>query len=129
MAKYSSVRRKPSAKSGIALLVLRVVAAGMLIYGHGAVKITHMIHGNFAFGNPIGIGVVPSLILAAFAEGICSFFVAIGLYSRIASFILVINFIVAFFSSFDEAALLYLAIFILICLTGAGRFSFDQLRS
>lgn len=111
-----------------ALLVLRWVAAGMLIYGHGAVKITHIIHGNYAFMDPIGIGSVPSLFLAAFAEGICAFLVAIGLYTRIAAAIVVIDFIVAFSVSLHELALLYLVIFLAILLTGAGRFSLDHLR-
>lgn len=110
------------------LLILRWVAAGMLIFHHGAVKITHMIHGNFAFGDPIGIGVTASLVLAAFAEGICSFLAAIGLYTRIASAILVINFIVAFFASWDERALLYLGIYLAVLLIGAGKYSLDWMR-
>jgi putative oxidoreductase len=124
----SPVRRKTPVKSDVALLILRLVAGGMLIYGHGAVKITHMIHGNFAFINPIGIGVVPSLILAAFAEAICSFFVAIGLFTRIAAFIVCIDLGVAFFSTFDQLALIYFVIFIALLLIGAGKYSFDYMR-
>lgn len=110
-----------------ALLILRWVTAGTLIYGHGAVKITHIIQGNYAFMDPIGLGAVPSLFLAAFAEGICAFFVAIGLYTRAASAILVINFLVAFFSAWDQGALLYLGVFTSILLMGAGQYSFDRL--
>lgn len=111
----------------VALLILRWVVAGTLIYGHGAVKITHIIHGNYAFMDPIGIGAVPSLFLAAFAEGICAFFVAIGLYTRAAAAILVINFLVAFFTAWDQGALLYLGVFIAILLAGSGKYSLDQL--
>jgi putative oxidoreductase len=128
MIKSPTVSRKNAITHSTALLILRVVAAGMLIYGHGAVKISHMIHGQFAFADPIGIGIVPSLILAAFAEGICAFFVGIGLFTRIAAFIVCIDLGVAFFTSFDQLALIYLVIFVALLLSGAGRFSFDHLR-
>lgn len=130
MATRSSTNKfKSTVFRDAALLILRWVAAGTLIYGHGAVKITHIIHGNYAFMDPVGLGAVPSLFLAAFAEGICAFFVAIGLYTRVAAAILVINFLVAFFSSWDQGALLYLGIFASIFLIGAGSYSVDQLKA
>jgi putative oxidoreductase len=114
--------------TGIALFILRVVAAGLLWYGHGYVKLSHIATGNFHFMDPIGIGAVPSLLLAAFAEGICTIFVFIGYYTRPAAFILMINLTIAYLTMFDEAALLYLLLFTVIFLLGPGKLSFDSVR-
>jgi putative oxidoreductase len=115
-------------KTGIALFILRVVAAGLLWYGHGYVKLSHIAAGNFHFVDPIGIGAVPSLFLATFAEGICTVFVFIGYYTRPAAFIVMINLTIAYLTMFDEAALLYLLLFTMIFLLGPGKLSLDSLR-
>jgi putative oxidoreductase len=119
--------------SGVVLLILRVVAAGFLITFHGFPKWWSIGHGQFHFLNPIGIGVKPSLILAACAEGIASFFVLIGLYARIASIIVIIDLLVAFFTNFniahlDQLALLYMLIFFAVAVLGPGKLSIDGLR-
>jgi putative oxidoreductase len=114
--------------TGIALFILRVVAAGLLWYGHGYVKLSHIAAGNFHFLDPFGIGPVPSLILSAFAEGICTIFVFIGYYTRLAAFIVMINLTTAYLTGFDEAALLYLLLFTVIFLLGPGKLSLDSLR-
>ncbi|MDR9417549.1 DoxX family protein [Gracilimonas sp.] len=114
------------------LLVLRV-GAGLLILTHGWPKMMKVLDGDFAFLDPIGLGAVLSLILAAIAEGICGILVTLGLGTRIASFILAINMaVVAFVAHADdpfgtkEKGLLFLLLFVVILFTGAGKYSLDE---
>ncbi|HYW35079.1 MAG TPA: DoxX family protein [Balneolaceae bacterium] len=113
--------------SSVGLFLLRAVPAALLIYGHGFGKVWNVVHGQFHFVNPIGIGPAASLVLSGFAEGICSFFVILGLYTRLAALILMINFVVAYFTMYRELAFLYLAVFTAVFLLGPGNFSFDRL--
>lgn len=116
-------------------MLLRVFAAGFMIYGHGFGKVMNVLQGNLQFLDPIGIGPEASLILAAFAEGICGLLVLIGCWTRLAALILSINMFVAIFlhhiPSGDgfgaiETPLLYLVAFIIIFLLGPGNFSVDK---
>lgn len=119
----------------VGLLILRVVFGIVLIYGHGFDKIAAIFSGEeIQFMDPIGIGAILSFYLAAFAEFICALFLIMGLFSRIATLILVINFIVIFiFHAFIvgddfsilELRYLYLFTFIALFFTGPGKFSLD----
>ena len=121
----------------IGLLILRVAFAFALFYGHGFGKLSVIFGGQeIHFMDPIGIGAKLSFSLAAFAEGICAIFLLVGLFSRFASFILAINFVVIFwFHAFVakdgfnvlELRLLYLCCFLALLFTGPGRISLDQL--
>lgn len=135
MSKLNSSRINEFVTTDVSLFILRVFAAGFIMFGHGWGKIMNVINGNFQFGDPIGIGPEASLILAAFAEGICAIFIIIGCYTRLASLILMINMSVAVLfyhfpagDSFGgmETALLYLLLFTVIFLLGPGKFSFDS---
>lgn len=119
------------------LLILRLVFGMVLLYGHGFEKMAVVLSGGeIQFMDPIGIGAAPSFYLAAFAEGLCAMLLILGLFSRLATFILSINFLVIFiFHAFilgDGFAILELRFFYLFCfialtLTGPGRFSLDHL--
>ncbi len=118
--------------TGISLLVLRVFASLFMFYGHGLGKLTNVLNGNMEFLDPIGLGPGLSLILSAFAEGICTLFIIAGYYSRAAAFILMLNMSVAFLfvhltQSFDrmELSLVYLLIFTTVFLLGPGKYSLD----
>lgn len=116
----------------LGLLFLRIVSgAGMLT--HGFPKFQKVLEGNLKFGDPIGLGEVPSLYLATFAEFLCAILVIIGLYTRLSLIPLIINMSVAFFIAHaaddfgtKEKSLLFLGMFIVIFLTGPGRFSIDN---
>ena len=60
--------------NNIALLILRVVFAGSMLYGHGLGKFNKLIQGDLSFANPIGIGEAPTLILAVFSEFLAPIF-------------------------------------------------------
>jgi putative oxidoreductase len=89
------------------------------------------------FADPFHIGPTPSLLLVLVAEVVCALLVALGLWTRLAAAILVINFVVAFgfahhFQLFGqrngELAFTYLGAFLTLCISGAGRWSVDGLR-
>ncbi len=131
--KFNSSRLTEYCDVKNAIVWLRIVPSFLLIYNHGWPKIMRVLEGNYRFGDPIGIGNEASLILAAFAEGICALLVLLGFYTRAACIILMINFAVAIlfhhvgmaFGTF-EMALLYFSIFLTIFLTGPGNFSIDD---
>ncbi|MBK5214757.1 MAG: DoxX family protein [Flavobacteriaceae bacterium] len=119
------------------LLILRLVFGLVLIYGHGFEKMSVILSGQeIQFMDPIGIGAGTSFYLAAFAEGVCAILLILGLFSRIATLVLSINFIVIFiFHAFLigdgfavlELRFLYLFSFIALTLTGPGKLSLDYL--
>lgn len=115
------------------LLILRVLASVFMLYGHGWGKLMNVFSGNFQFLDPIGLGPELSLILAAFAEGICSILIILGFFTRGAALVLTINMAVAIlfvhlfndpFGGF-ELPLLYMVVFFTIFLLGPGKYSID----
>lgn len=75
------------------LFILRLVFGLVLLYGHGFEKMTVILGGQeIQFMDPIGIGANTSYYRAAFAEGICALQVILGLFTRVATLILSINF-------------------------------------
>lgn len=121
----------------IGLLILRLIFGIILIYGHGGGKLGVIFTGQeIQFMDPIGIGAGLSFHLAGFAEGICSILLILGLFSRIATIILTLNFIVIFcFHAFIvgdgfnilELRFLYLFTFVALTFTGPGKISLDYL--
>ena len=119
------------------LFILRLVFGLVLIYGHGFEKMSVVLSGQeIQFMDPIGIGASTSYYLAAFAEGVCAILLILGLFSRIATLILSINFVVIFIfhaflvgDGFDvlELRFFYLFSFIALTLTGPGKLSLDYL--
>ena len=119
--------------NNVSLLILRIIFAGSMLYGHGISKLTKLIEGNVSFSNPIGIGEVPTLILAVFSEFVAPIFIIIGYKTKLFSFfpaatMFVAVFVVHFGDSFKsfEKALLFLAVFVIIMLVGPGKYSIDR---
>jgi len=116
-------------------IVLRVVLGLSMFYGHGFSKWQVLFgDGEIQFSDPLGIGVTLSLILAVFAEVICSFLIVGGLLTRFAIIPLIVTMAVAIFvvnggQNFGkiELPLIYLAGFTAIFFIGPGRFSLDNL--
>lgn len=143
--------RQQDLTTSIGLLVLRV-GMGVYLASHGWGKAQGVIAGQFdQFGDPIGIGSGPSLVLVALAEFVCSLLVVVGLGTRFAAVLPVIAMAVAAFVAHGgdpwtmgkgaelfssgaaeswaskEPALLFLIGFLTLVFTGAGRFSLDAL--
>ena len=119
--------------NNIALLLLRIIFCGAMIYGHGISKLTKLLDGNWTFSNPIGIGEVPTLFLAVFSEFFAPIFILIGFKTKFFSFfpaatMFVAAFIVHINDPFSrmEKAILFLAVFTAFMLTGPGKYSLDK---
>ena len=120
------------APTDLAVLILRVFS-GAFIMTHGVPKVQKIISGNLGFGDPVGLGSETSLVLVAFAEAFCGLLVLLGLGTRWAAIPLIIAMAVAGFIhhaadpfSGKEKSLLFLLIFIVLLLTGGGRYSLDK---
>ncbi len=129
----SSINKK---MNSTALLLVRIVA-GSFMLTHGVQKY-HMLMagGPIKFADPIGIGQAPSLVLAVFAELVCSALLIIGFATRVITVPLIITMFIAVFvvhaaDGFEaqELAALYLLIYILLFITGSGKYSIDGLIS
>lgn len=117
-----------------ALLFLRV-SIGIFMLTHGTSKLITLLEGGpISFADPIGIGPVASLALAVFAEVFCSLLLIFGIATRFAVIPLLITMLVAVLivHSADvfgvkEMALFYFIVYTTIAITGAGKFSVDNL--
>ena len=119
--------------NNIALLLLRIVFAGSMLYGHGLSKFYRLIEGDLSFANPIGIGEAPTLVLAVFSEFLAPLFILVGYKTKIFSFfpaatLFVAAFIVHLSDPFarKEKAILFLIGFIVIMMMGPGKYSIDR---
>ncbi len=116
-----------------ALLVQRVVTGLFLLIVHGLPKISNFRELSIGFYDPLRVGHRNSLILVIMAEFFCSMFLVLGLFTRIAAFIIVINLGVAVLvlnnqgqplKSIDLGAI-YLVNVFTIMIVGPGRVSVD----
>ena len=114
-----------------AIAVLRI-GVGVLMIPHGYSKLSRVLDSNYAFGDPIGIGEVPSLFLTIFAELFCSVLVLVGLFTRPALAVLIFTMGVAVFLvnlskglSGMEKGLLFLIPYISLFILGPGKYSLD----
>lgn len=115
----------------VGLLVLRLGFGGLML-GHGLPKAANLFSGDPSFADPIGVGELPTLALAVFAEVVCALLVMVGLKVRWAAIPLIATMAVAAFvvNADDpfgggESALLFLVGFLTLVFTGAGRLSVD----
>src|ERR1700742_1733739 len=108
------------------LLVLRVWLGVSLFAKHGLEKIIHFSQMRQHFPDPIHVGPTVGLIFALLADAVCSVLIALGLFTRLAALIEVINLLVIFlfmhhFSFAEEHAetvYLYLGSYLAILLCG-----------
>lgn len=114
------------------LLFLRATF-GLLLAGHGLGKVQKLFAGDTSFADPIGIGPLPSLVLAALAEFVCALAVVLGLKTRWSAIPPAITMLVAAFivhASDDwgtkEFPVLYACGFLTLVFTGGGRYALDE---
>ena len=120
----------------LVLLVLRIVAGAFMLM-HGLDKLERLFGSEpIRFDDPLGVGPTTSLALTVFAEALCSILLIIGLGTRLAAIpllftMLVVTFIVQAGEGLgrQELPLLYSAIYIVILVLGAGKYSLDYLIS
>ena len=118
----------------VALLVLRLGAGSLIMIQHGLPKLQNFSSKADQFSDPFGIGSTASFSLVIFAEFFCAAFIILGLFTRLAAIPLVVAMGVALFIAHNgdlfgkgELPGLFLFCFLLLLLTGPGRFSLDRL--
>lgn len=116
----------------ISLLILAVrLVFGVLFLLHGIDKLMNFSVLSETFPSVLGLGSYTTLMLAIFTEFCCSLFLIAGLLERILLIPMIISMGVAFFDVHDamipegELSLIYLIVFIILFLTGPGRYSVD----
>lgn len=117
------------------LLVLRLALGGFMLV-HGLQKVMNFAALSEAFPDPIGMGSQLSLILAIGAEVGCSVLVILGLLTRLAAAPLAFTMVVALFIvhgadpwKIKELAAVFLAMYVVLLITGPGQFSVDAMIS
>lgn len=115
-----------------ALLLIARIVFGLMFLSHGIAKWVMFNDYAQAFPDPIGIGGTLSFWLAVFAEIVCSLGFIIGALYRICLIPMIFTMLVAFLIvhagdpfSVKELALMYLTIFVLMFMTGPGKYSID----
>ena len=115
------------------LLALRLLFGGLMLW-HGLSKIENFETLVVSFPDPLRLGGRLSLFLVVFVEVICSVGVIVGAFFRVALLPLIFSMCVALFVvhrgqafAYKELAFIFMIIFLLLLLTGAGRYSLDNI--
>ena len=121
--------------TSFALLVLRAWLGLCMLLLHGVSKVKDFSKLSADFPDPLNVGHTASLALVVLAEVLCSALLVLGLVTRFAALVLVVNMFVAFFivlqgtltgAHSGELAFIYLAGYVALLFTGAGKFSLDK---
>jgi len=118
----------------VTLLFIRI-AVGSFMLTHGIPKLMKFFAtGDIQFADPLGVGTIPSLMMAIFSEVFCSILVILGLGTRLAVIPLIITMLVAVLLVHmndpfgkKELGLLYLSVYLFLLVLGSGKFSLDNM--
>jgi len=131
MKKILSIKYSTAAFN-FSMLLLRVVFGLLMIMKHGYDKMINFSTLETKFYSFMGVGPKFSLVLSIFAEVLCSLFLVLGLFTRLATIPLIITMLVAVFGFNagkplvdSEAAISYLIAFIVLLMCGPGKISVD----
>jgi putative oxidoreductase len=119
--------------TSMALLVARLWFGLAMLFNHGFDKFAHFRDLVGTFPDPLGLGQEASLVLVIFAEVLGALLLAVGLMTRVAAAVLVIDMFVAFLMvhktamSGGELAFVYLAGYVILVIAGGGLFSLDTI--
>lgn len=115
------------------ILVVRIFF-GVLLLSHGYDKLLAHATMPDSFVDPLGMGSNLSYWMVVFAEVVCAFALIVGLLQRIVLIPIVSSMIVAFFIIHEgdpfatkELSFIYLIVFIILYITGPGKYSFDAM--
>lgn len=118
----------------VSLLILALrVFFGVLFFTHGLDKMINFNTLSETYPSVLGFGSYMTLMASIFCEFACSLFLIAGLMQRLVLLPMIASMAVAFFDIHDgmfpegELSLIYLILFIVLLLTGPGRYSVDYL--
>jgi putative oxidoreductase len=119
----------------IGLLILRLATGGTMLLAHGLGKLTSYSGMAATFPDPLGLGSNVTLILAIFAEVVCSALIVAGFLTRLATLPLLATMAAAFFVvhagdawNVRELSYLYGMALLTLAFTGPGSLSLDGVR-
>lgn len=125
---------KPDGTAFSLLLLAFRLLFGVLLLSHGMQKWANFDSLSVLFPDPLGVGHSISLGLAIFAELACSIGFIFGALYRLVLIPMIFTMGMAFFVihgndpfSLRELSLVYMVVFVLMFLTGPGKFSLDRL--
>mgnify|MGYP003294716785 CR=1 FL=1 len=116
----------PDASVSRLLLTLRLFF-GFLFLMHGIDKLANFEVLSYSFPDPLGMGSHLSLVLVILAEVFCALTFIGGFLFRISLLPMLFAMFIAFFYVQGELAFIYLGVFLLLLVTGPGRYSADYL--
>ena len=118
----------------ISLLILALrVFFGILFFSHGLDKMINFNELSYTYPSVLGFGSYMTLMVSIFCEFACSLFLIAGLLVRITVIPMIASMAVAFFDIHDgmfpagELSLIYMNLFVILYITGPGRYSVDYL--
>jgi len=120
----------------LGLLLIRVVLGALMIAFHGWEKLMTARRQFHSFPNLIGISSELSYVLVVWLEVFGALFIAVGLLTRLHALGLAFTMFIAWLlwhkrrftgENAGEMAFAYMAAYLLLFLTGAGRYSLDRL--
>lgn len=118
------------------IIVLAVrVFVGFAMLSHGYPKLQMLLAGGkIEFFDFLGMGPQITLILTVLAEFVCSILLILGLFTRVSLGFLIFTMIIAGFvvhgaDPFEkrEMSLIYLSVYLLLMIIGAGKVSVDHM--
>lgn len=123
-----------SVPKDIILLAVRVFV-GFAMLSHGFPKLQMLLEGGkIEFFDFIGLGPTVTLVLTVIAEFVCSILLILGLFTRISLGFLIFTMAIAAFvvhgaDPFEkkEMSLVYLSVYLLLMVFGAGKVSVDHM--
>lgn len=117
--------------ASVTLLGQRVIL-GCLFMSHGLQKMSDFSSLVTTFPNPLGMGAGLSLSLVIFSEVFCTMAFILGFMHRLVLIPMIFSMGIAFFCVHDgnvaegEPAFIYFVMFLLLFISGPGRFSADN---
>lgn len=115
----------------LAIFILRLGFA-LLLIPHGYNKLQSFLAGDHDFPDPLHISPAGSQALTIFAEFFCALLLILGLFTRLSAIILIVCMLIIAFVIHGEdplgdkeQSLLYLIGFVVVFLTGPGKYSLD----
>jgi len=124
---------EPSDRNNSLLLLAVRIVFGLLLLSHGIQKWNAFPELSSSFPDPLGLGSQISLSLAIFGELVCSLGFIFGILYRLAMIPMIFTMLVAFFVihgqdpfAVKELAFIYLAVYIIMYITGPGKYAIDH---
>lgn len=122
--------------AALGLLILRIGLGLTMLLSHGLPKALAFNESSGQFPDPLGFGSVTSMLLAIFAEVVCSLLLTVGLATRLAAIPLLVTMAVAFFMihamdplKIKELSLIYGLGYLTLFFAGPGWISLDAMLS